>query len=274
MAEAAGNTLLVEQLKAEQFVAQFVQLQQSQQVQQAQLEIAQRQKEIEMEREAIQANIALLEAQAEVAKASAAGATAEELAFLQQMVDLRQQALDFTAEMAAGQQQLNQMEEEKLRVQQQAEKEALAQQRVQELQNKLLDEETDNRAKIADQLRDALALQQTLQAGFTPPSMPDIPSMSQASKPSSGSSSPNPFLESGTGNSNIPSLSKPQNIPQIVPQPGVAGGNLPSIQGDLIGAKEIIINVTPETKDAGVDVQKIVLESLNGVLDKTKAMLK
>lgn len=248
MAESKGKEVLAEQLRAEQFRAQFEQLQQTQEVQANQLALSQRQKEIEMEREQIQARIALLEAQAEFAKAKASGASAEELAYLKEMISLRDEALNWTQEAIAGQEEINRLEEESLRVSQQAEKEAAAQARVLDLQGKLLDDQAGARGVINKELKDAQKLQQGLEGGFKKPLDSTYTGFEGLSDKLKGAS--------------VGSI----NRPIVEPKPPT------NVSGDIIGANTITINVSGEGS-APTDIKQAVLSAMGDVTNQLKTKL-
>ncbi|MGL5193799.1 MAG: hypothetical protein ACRC8Y_09355, partial [Chroococcales cyanobacterium] len=129
-------------------------------------------------------------------------------------------------------------------------KEAAAQQRVLDLQGKSLEEQGAARGLINKELKEAQKLQQGLEKGFEMPADATYVGFEHLSESLKGT-----------------------KVGQIKrPDMGTSSG--PKVEGDIIGAKEIIINVSQGDRQAGEDFKGVVLGALNDVLTKTQTMLK
>lgn len=128
-AEAQGRTGEAERLRKQLLDEQKRAQEEQFRIELQQLKLKQEQNALELENAQIQAQIAATEAQIQIQQAQASGATAQEIANLQTIADLRQRQLAALGRQAAAQQQINALEEQALRTQQQRNREAVAAER-------------------------------------------------------------------------------------------------------------------------------------------------
>lgn len=128
LADASGDATKSEQLKKQIYDQQVAALAVQQQAQQQSLAISQKQQAIELQRQKIQAQIALFESQAAIEKAKATGAAPREIAALKQVQGFREQALAQVGESEKAQNEINQLEQQRLNIEQQGGRERLTQQ--------------------------------------------------------------------------------------------------------------------------------------------------
>jgi len=128
LADASGDATKAEGIKKQIYDQQVASLAVQQQAQQQSLAISQKQQAIELQRQKIQAQIALFESQAAVEKAKATGAAPREIAALKQVQGFREQALVQVGESEKAQSEINQLEQQRLNIEQQGGRERLTQQ--------------------------------------------------------------------------------------------------------------------------------------------------
>jgi len=128
LADASGDATRAEGIKKQIYDQQVASLAVQQQAQQQSLAISQKQQAIELQRQKIQAQIALFESQAAVEKAKATGAAPREIAALKQVQGFREQALAQVGESEKAQSEINQLEQQRLNIEQQGGRERLTQQ--------------------------------------------------------------------------------------------------------------------------------------------------
>lgn len=163
LAELNGNQSQQEQVKNQIYQQQLVSLTQQQQAKRQELAISQQQAAIELERKRVQSEIAVLEAQSALQVAQAQGASAGEIAALQQSIALKQQIVAQVATEKTNQQKLNSLSEEQLAIQQQTAKEGLEQQRQIDLQRQAIERKTK---AIEEGVNRARALSETQLQGL------------------------------------------------------------------------------------------------------------
>ena len=142
LAELNNNQFRQEQFKSQIYQQQLVSLTQQQESKRQELALSQQQQAIELERKRIQSDIAVLEAQSALQVAQAQGASAGELAGLQQSILLKQQIVAQVATEKANQSKINSLSTEQLAIQQQTAKEGLTQQRQIDLQREAIEKKT------------------------------------------------------------------------------------------------------------------------------------
>ena len=142
LAELNNNQFKQEQFKSQIYQQQLVSLTQQQESKRQELALSQQQQAIELERKRIQSDIAVLEAQSALQVAQAQGASAGELAGLQQSILLKQQIVAQVATEKANQSKINSLSTEQLAIQQQTAKEGLTQQRQIDLQREAIEKKT------------------------------------------------------------------------------------------------------------------------------------
>jgi hypothetical protein len=174
------------------------------------------------------------------------------------MVKLRQETLNFTDEAIAGQQELKKLEADRLRIQQQVEKEKAAQERLLELEQKATEATGQERAHILQQIKEAKKLQNQIGNGeLNPLKMPKFPNLDLSPVGANIKQNLEPVMvKSGGGKIPKPVQAKNQNF-----------------TGDIVGAKEIVINVAAGDRSSGADIERTVLNALGNVIDKTKAKI-
>lgn len=142
LAELNNNQSQQEQIKGQIYQQQLVSLTHQQESKRQELALSQQQQAIELERKRIQSEIAVLEGQSALQVAQAQGASAAELAGLQQSIALKQQIVSQVATEQANQGKLNSLSSEQLAIQQQTAKEGLEQQRQIDLQREAIEKKT------------------------------------------------------------------------------------------------------------------------------------
>jgi len=153
LAELNNNQSQQERVKGQIYQQQLASLTQQQESKRQELALSQQQQAIELERKRIQSEIAVLEAQSALQVAQTQGASAAELAGLQQSISLKQQIVAQVATETANQGKINSLSSEQLTIQQQTAKEGLEQQRQIDLQREAIEKKTKaieeglNRAK-------------------------------------------------------------------------------------------------------------------------------
>ncbi|MEG3875783.1 hypothetical protein QT972_00165 [Microcoleus sp. herbarium7] len=158
LAELNNNQSQQEQIKGQIYQQQLVSLTQQQESKRQELALSQQQQAIELERKRIQSEIAVLEGQSALQVAQAQGASAAELAGLQQSIALKQQIVAQVATEQANQGKLNSLSSEQLAIQQQTAKEGIKQQRQIDLQREAIEKKTK---AIEDGLNRARALSES-----------------------------------------------------------------------------------------------------------------
>lgn len=142
LAELNNNQSQQEQIKGQIYQQQLVSLTQQHESKRQELALSQQQQAVELERKRIQSEIAVLEAQSALQVAQAQGASAEELAGLQQSISLKQQIVAQVATEKVNQDKINSLSSEQLAIQQQTAKEGLEQQRQIDLQREAIEKKT------------------------------------------------------------------------------------------------------------------------------------
>lgn len=142
LAELNNNQFKQEQFKSQIYQQQLVSLTQQQESKRQELALSQQQQAIELERKRIQSDIAVLEAQSALQVAQAQGASAGELAGLQQSISLKRQIVAQVATEKANQSKINSLSTKQLAIQQQTAKEGLTQQRQIDLQREAIEKKT------------------------------------------------------------------------------------------------------------------------------------
>jgi hypothetical protein len=142
LAELNNNQSQQEQIKGQIYQQQLVSLTQQQESKRQELALSQQQQAIELERKRIQSEIAVLEGQSALQVAQAQGASATEVAALQQSIALKQQIVAQVATEQANQGKINSLSSEQLAIQQQTAKEGLVQQRQIDLQREAIEKRT------------------------------------------------------------------------------------------------------------------------------------
>ncbi|MEG5173284.1 hypothetical protein [Microcoleus sp. B3-D7] len=159
LAELNNNQSQQEQIKNQIYQQQLASLTQQQEAKRQELVLSQQQQSIELERKRIQSELAVLEAQSALQIAQAQGASAAEIAALQQSVSLKQQIVAQVATEQANQGKLNSLSSEQLAIQQQTAKEGLEQQRQIDLEREAIEKKTKaieeglNRARALSEAR-------------------------------------------------------------------------------------------------------------------------
>ncbi|TAG98733.1 MAG: hypothetical protein EAZ18_00210 [Oscillatoriales cyanobacterium] len=159
LAELNNNQSQQEQIKGQIYQQQLVSLTQQQESKRQELALSQQQQTIELERKKIQSELAVLEAQSALQTAQAQGASAAELAGLQQSIALKQQIVSQVATEQVNQGKLNSLSNEQLAIQQQTAKEGVEQQRQIDLERQAIEKKTKaieeglNRARALSEVR-------------------------------------------------------------------------------------------------------------------------
>jgi hypothetical protein len=154
-AELNNNQAQQEQIKGQIYQQQLSSLTAQQQAKRQELVLSQQQQAIELERKRIQSELAVIEAQSALQVAQTKGASAAELAGLQQSIALKQQIVAQVVTEQANQGKLNSLSSQQLAIQQQTTKEGLQQQRQIDLERQAIEKKTK---AIEDGLNRARAL--------------------------------------------------------------------------------------------------------------------
>lgn len=125
-ARAAGDEVGAEQIKLQQIEAQARQQEEQFRLQQEQLKLQQEQRRLDLETEKTKAQIARTEAEIALARAQANGASAQEIANLQRLLNLQGQRVQQADAAIARQSQIESMQQQALDAQQQAGREQMA----------------------------------------------------------------------------------------------------------------------------------------------------
>jgi len=249
-AEASGNSRLAQELKLELLQQQQEQLLAQQESERESLRLSQEQRTIDAERQKIGAEIAKTEAEIALIKAQSEGASEQEIANLQRILDLRSQQVGMANADISRNDTINQLEDRTLQAQQSTQQEQLNASQTSELRGMAegggLSREGRGRLNALENA-DGRPVAETPRSAASSPrgAQPTAPTIAQAAVPNADKQQP---LSTAIAPLADPTLSNPSAI-------GTAISAAPAPQtqlGDpLLSAVQEILNLLPQLRNGG-----------------------